>query len=93
MSLDVNPASRQALEQLIADGHMAALVRAGARIHQTGCNGCVGMGQAPASGRCSPSRSSLQLFLQRRGAGDAMDCVLDIGRDVNYPACANRKAP
>ena len=53
VSLDVNPASRQALEQLIADGRMAALVRAGARIHQTGCNGCVGMGQAPASGRRS----------------------------------------
>jgi len=29
------------------------LIRAGARIHQAGCNGCIGMGQAPASGRIS----------------------------------------
>jgi aconitate hydratase len=28
-------------------------VRAGARLHQAGCNGCIGMGQAPASGRNS----------------------------------------
>jgi len=38
---------------LIADGRLAALVAAGARIHQTGCNGCIGMGQAPAIGRNS----------------------------------------
>ena len=32
---------------------MAKLVQAGARLHQTGCNGCIGMGQAPAAGRRS----------------------------------------
>ena len=53
VSLDVNPTSRQVLEMLIADGRLAALVAAGARIHQTGCNGCIGMGQAPAIGRNS----------------------------------------
>jgi aconitate hydratase len=34
-------------------GLMSKLVHAGARIHQAGCNGCIGMGQAPASGRIS----------------------------------------
>src|SRR5699024_7766903 len=29
------------------------LIASGARIHQAGCNGCIGMGQAPASGRNS----------------------------------------
>jgi aconitate hydratase len=29
------------------------LLHAGARLHQTGCNGCIGMGQAPATGRFS----------------------------------------
>jgi aconitate hydratase len=53
VSLDVNPASRQALEQLVVEGHVAALVKSGARIHQTGCNGCAGLGQAPATGRRS----------------------------------------
>ena len=53
VSFDVNPTSRQVLQELIADGRLEALVAAGARIHQTGCNGCIGMGQAPAIGRNS----------------------------------------
>jgi aconitate hydratase len=53
VSLDVNPTSRQLLENLIRDGLLMDLVRAGARLHQAGCNGCIGMGQAPASGRNS----------------------------------------
>src|SRR5262249_26459187 len=46
VSFDLNPTSRQMLENLIADGHIARLLRAGARLHQAGCNGCIGMGQA-----------------------------------------------
>ena len=53
VSFDVNPTSRETLEALIVDGRLEALVAAGARIHQTGCNGCIGMGQAPAVGRNS----------------------------------------
>ncbi len=53
VSFDVNPTSRQVLQALIADGRLGILVAAGARIHQTGCNGCIGMGQAPAIGRNS----------------------------------------
>lgn len=53
VSFDVNPTSRQILENLISDSYLGKLVRAGARIHQAGCNGCIGMGQAPATGRIS----------------------------------------
>ena len=53
VSLDINPSSRQLLETMIADGSLGALVAAGARLHQAGCNGCIGMGQAPATGRNS----------------------------------------
>ncbi|MGH2581529.1 MAG: aconitate hydratase [Anaerolineales bacterium] len=53
VSLDINPTSRELLEELIRDGHLMALIHAGARLHQAGCNGCIGMGQAPASGRNS----------------------------------------
>ena len=53
VSFDVNPTSRQLLENLIKDGLLIDLVHAGARLHQAGCNGCIGMGQAPASGRNS----------------------------------------
>lgn len=53
VSFDVNPTSREVLENLSNSGHLATLIHAGARIHQAGCNGCIGMGQAPASGRNS----------------------------------------
>jgi aconitate hydratase len=49
VSFDVNPTSRQTLENLIADGHVLSLVHAGARLHQAGCLGCIGMGEAPAT--------------------------------------------
>ena len=53
VSFDINPTSRQILENLIDTGLLAKLVHAGARLHQAGCNGCIGMGQAPATGRIS----------------------------------------
>ncbi|GAA0590640.1 aconitate hydratase [Actinomadura livida] len=53
VSLDVNPTSRQILVDLTRMGATADLVQAGARIHQAGCLGCIGMGQAPAIGRNS----------------------------------------
>src|ERR671919_477677 len=50
VSLDVNPTSRQTLETMASEGWLLDLVAAGARLHQAGCNGCIGMGQAPATG-------------------------------------------
>jgi len=45
--------SRQILQTLVTEGRFGELVAAGARTHQPGCNGCIGMGQAPAAGRIS----------------------------------------
>ena len=53
VSFDVNPTSREILADLMKMGAMTQLVIAGARIHQAGCMGCIGMGEAPASGRNS----------------------------------------
>ena len=53
VSFDVNPTSRQTLEALTNEGWLLQLVTGGARLHQAGCNGCIGMGQAPATGRAS----------------------------------------
>jgi homoaconitase/3-isopropylmalate dehydratase large subunit len=83
VSFDVNPTSREILEMLIADGRLGALLAAGGRIHQTGCNGCVGMGQAPAIGRNSlrttprnfPGRSGTKedsVFLCSPGDGGSL---------------------
>lgn len=53
VSFDVNPTSRQILQDLTKMGSTFDLIQAGARIHQSGCMGCIGMGQAPAIGRNS----------------------------------------
>jgi predicted aconitate hydratase len=53
VSFDVNPTSRQTLEALAGEGWLLDLIAGGARLHQAGCNGCIGMGQAPATGRAS----------------------------------------
>jgi aconitate hydratase len=49
VSFDINPTSRQTVQNLIAMGLLAPLVQSGARLHQAGCMGCIGMGQAPAT--------------------------------------------
>ena len=69
VSFDINPASREALANLARDGHIAALLTAGARLHQAGCNGCPGMGQAPAPGRIS-LRTVPRNFPGRSGTAD-----------------------
>ncbi|NIA05810.1 MAG: aconitate hydratase [Proteobacteria bacterium] len=47
LSFEINPGSRQVLENIIARGDLLTLIHAGARVHQSGCLGCIGMGQAP----------------------------------------------
>jgi aconitate hydratase len=53
VSFDINPTSRQTIENLAITDAILNLVRSGARIHQSGCLGCIGMGQAPASNKIS----------------------------------------
>jgi aconitate hydratase len=72
VSFDINPSSRGILATLMRDGYLMHLVQAGARLHQAGCNGCIGMGQAPASGRNS-LRTTPRNFPGRSGTKE--DCV------------------
>ena len=53
ISFDVNPSSRQVLENLMEMGALGPLIAAGGRLHQSGCMGCIGMGQAPATNTIS----------------------------------------
>jgi aconitate hydratase len=53
VSFDINPTSRALLRDLTSHGMLEPLIAAGARLHQAGCNGCIGMGQAPATGHNS----------------------------------------
>jgi len=75
MSFDINPTSRQILENLVRDGHLLSLIRAGARIHQAGCNGCIGMGQAPATGKLS-LRTVPRNFPGRSGTREDKVCLV-----------------
>jgi aconitate hydratase len=100
ISFDVNPTSRQLIENMIEMGLMDALIKTGARFHQAGCNGCIGMGQAPATGKISlrtvprnfPGRSGTvedQVYLcsPETAAASALTGVITDPRtlDVPYP--------
>jgi aconitate hydratase len=68
VSFDINPTSRPILADLTRWGGTTSLIAAGARIHQSGCMGCIGMGQAPAPGTNS-LRTFPRNFPGRSGAG------------------------
>lgn len=53
VSLVISPGSRQVLNMLAKDGALADMVAAGARILESACGPCIGMGQAPASNAVS----------------------------------------
>jgi aconitate hydratase len=69
VSFDVNPTPRQLFEDLAKGGWLFDLIAAGARVHQAGCLGCIGMGQAPATGRNS-LRTVPRNFPGRSGADE-----------------------
>lgn len=69
VSLDINPTSRQIMQNMIENRTFANLITAGARYHQSGCMGCIGMGQAPASGTVS-LRTMPRNFPDRSGTKD-----------------------
>ncbi|UGU16098.1 aconitate hydratase [Sinomicrobium kalidii] len=69
VSFDINPTSRQIIQNMIDNRAFANLIKAGARFHQSGCMGCIGMGQAPASGTIS-LRTMPRNFPDRSGTKD-----------------------
>jgi aconitate hydratase len=69
VSFEINPGSRQTLENVAMMGGFLALTHTGARIHQPGSLGCIGMGQAPAHGTVS-LRTMPRNFKGRSGTKD-----------------------
>jgi aconitate hydratase len=69
VSLEINPGSRQVLENLILAGGLVPLLEAGARVMPPGCWGCIGMGQAPPTGAVSV-RTFPRNFPGRSGTKD-----------------------
>lgn len=53
VSLVIAPGSKQVMNMLAANGALADIISAGARILECGCGPCIGMGQAPATNAVS----------------------------------------
>jgi aconitate hydratase len=74
VSLVISPGSKQVLTMLAQNGALAKLIAAGARLLESGCGPCIGMGQAPCNngvslrtfnrnfkGRCGTSTAEVYL--------------------------------
>lgn len=100
VSYDVNPSTRQVLENLTNMGLLTEFIKSGARIHEPGCNGCIGMGQAPPTDAISlrtvprnfPGRSGTigdQVYLcsPETATASAITGVITDPRslDISYP--------
>ncbi|HIU72496.1 MAG TPA: aconitate hydratase [Candidatus Galloscillospira excrementipullorum] len=70
VSLVISPGSRQVLTMLAQNGALATMVAAGARILESACGPCIGMGQAPATDAVS-LRTFNRNFCGRSGTASA----------------------
>ena len=68
-SFHVNPGSREVVENVAQQGGLLTFFTAGARVHEPGCQGCIGMGQAPGTGEVS-LRTFPRNFPGRSGTKD-----------------------
>jgi aconitate hydratase len=108
VSFDVNPTSRQLLVNLLHDGYLGMLLDAGGRLHQAGCGGCIGMGQAPATDKISlrtvprnfPGRSGTKedkvyLVSPETAAASALRGVITDPRtlEMEYPRIREPEVP
>ncbi|HEX7124386.1 MAG TPA: aconitate hydratase [Thermodesulfobacteriota bacterium] len=99
-SIDVAlaPGSRQVLQMLARNGGLADLLDAGARILESGCGPCPGMGQVPASGsvslrtfnrnfagRCGSHEVSVYLASPETAVASALEGVIRDPRRLGEP--------
>ena len=96
VSLVISPGSRQVLSMLAANGALADLIAAGARILESACGPCIGMGQAPPTngislrtfnrnfqGRCGTMSASVFLVSPETAAASAVAGVLTDPRTLD----------
>jgi aconitate hydratase len=69
LSLTVTPGSKQVYSMIAQRGALGDLIAAGARILESACGPCIGMGQAPPTGTASV-RSFNRNFKGRSGTSD-----------------------
>ena len=99
VSLVIAPGSRQVLTMLAKEGVLADMVAAGARILESACGPCIGMGQAPASnaislrtfnrnfeGRSGTKSAGVYLVSPETAAASALSGVLTDPRTLGEAA-------
>ena len=85
VSLVISPGSKQVLNMLAENGGLSKLISAGARILESGCGPCIGMGQAPITdgvslrtfnrnfkGRCGTASANVYLVSPELAAVSAI---------------------
>lgn len=70
VSLTISPGSMQVLNMLSQNGALSEMISAGARLLESACGPCIGMGQSPSSGAIS-LRTFNRNFEGRSGTADA----------------------
>lgn len=105
VSLVVSPGSKQVLTMLSSNGALAKIIGAGARILESGCGPCIGMGQAPSTngvslrtfnrnfkGRCGTDSADVYLVSPEVAAYSAIKgFIADV--DDFYDALLNIEMP
>jgi aconitate hydratase len=95
VSLVISPGSKQVLTMLSKNGALGDLIEAGARILESGCGPCIGMGQAPATdavsvrtfnrnfkGRCGTDSAQVYLVSPETAAASAISGKLSDPRSL-----------
>lgn len=98
VSMTISPGSRQVFTMIARSGALADLIEAGARILESACGPCIGMGQAPPTGGASlrtfnrnfPSRSGtpddrVHLASPEVAAATALRGVISDPRELGKP--------
>jgi len=98
VSMTISPGSRQVFTMIAHSGALADLIEAGARILESGCGPCIGMGQSPPTGAVSlrtfnrnfPSRSGtpddlVHLVSPEVAAATALRGVISDPRELGEP--------
>ena len=98
VSMTISPGSRQVFTMIARSGALVDLIEAGARILESGCGPCIGMGQSPPTGGVSlrtfnrnfPSRSGtpddrVHLVSPEVAAATALRGVISDPRELGEP--------
>ncbi len=105
VSLVVSPGSKQVLTMIAENGALAKIISAGARILESGCGPCIGMGQAPSTngvslrtfnrnfkGRCGTQSADVYLVSPEVAAFSAIKGYI-AGREDFYDVDLNIQIP